>query len=284
MNKNVLNTDLTGKVAVVTGAGGVLCSEFAKVLARAGAKVALLDLNEVAAQKFADEIVAEGGIAKAYKCNVLESENCEAVAEQVKADFGPCDILLNGAGGNNPRATTDNEYHELKDLENPDLKNFFKLDPSGVSFVFNLNFLGTLLPSQAFAKQMIGREGCNILNISSMSAFKPLTKTVAYSAAKAAISNFTEWMAVHFAHVGIRVNAIAPGYFSTAQNKALLWNADGTPTARTGKILAATPMGRFGEPEELSGAVLFLLNNEAAGFITGVVLPIDCGVNAYSGV
>ena len=284
MKTNVLNTDLTGKVAVVTGAGGVLCSEFAKVLARAGAKVALLDLNEVAAQKFADEIVAEGGIAKAYKCNVLESENCEAVAEQVKADLGPCDILLNGAGGNNPRATTDNEYHELKDLENPELKNFFKLDPSGVSFVFNLNFLGTLLPSQAFAKQMIGREGCNILNISSMSAFKPLTKTVAYSAAKAAISNFTEWMAVHFAHVGIRVNAIAPGYFSTAQNKALLWNADGTPTARTGKILAATPMGRFGEPEELSGAVLFLLNNAAAGFITGVVLPIDGGVNAYSGV
>lgn len=284
MNKNVLNTDLTGKVAVVTGAGGVLCSEFAKVLARAGAKVALLDLNEVAAQKYADEIVAEGGVAKAYKCNVLETENCEAVAEQVKADLGPCDILLNGAGGNNPRATTDNEYHEIGDLENADLKNFFKLDPSGVSFVFNLNFLGTLLPSQAFAKQMIGREGCNILNISSMSAFKPLTKTVAYSAAKAAISNFTEWMAVHFAHIGIRVNAIAPGYFSTAQNKSLLWNEDGTPTPRTGKILAATPMGRFGEPEELSGAVLFLLNNQAAGFITGVVLPIDGGVNAYSGV
>ncbi len=284
MNKNVLNTDLTGKVAVVTGAGGVLCSEFAKVLARAGAKVALLDLNEVAAQKYADEIVAEGGVAKAYKCNVLETENCEAVADQVKADLGLCDILLNGAGGNNPRATTDNEYHEIGDLENADLKNFFKLDPSGVSFVFNLNFLGTLLPSQAFAKQMVGREGCNILNISSMSAFKPLTKTVAYSAAKAAISNFTEWMAVHFAHIGIRVNAIAPGYFSTAQNKALLWNEDGTPTPRTGKILAATPMGRFGEPEELSGAVLFLLNNEAAGFITGVVLPIDGGVNAYSGV
>ena len=284
MNKNVLNTDLTGKVAVVTGAGGVLCSEFAKVLARAGAKVALLDLNEEAARKFADEIVAEGGVAKAYKCNVLETDNCEAVAEQVKADLGPCDILLNGAGGNNPRATTDNEYHEIGDLENPDLKNFFKLDPSGVSFVFNLNFLGTLLPSQAFAKQMVGREGCNILNISSMSAFSPLTKIVAYSAAKAAISNFTQWMAVHFSHIGIRVNAIAPGYFSTAQNKALLWNADGTPTARTGKILAATPMGRFGEPEELSGAVLFLLNNEAAGFITGVVLPIDGGVNAYSGV
>ncbi len=284
MMKNVLNTDLTGKVAVVTGAGGVLCSNFAKVIARAGAKVALLDLNEAAAQKFADEIVAEGGVAKAYGCNVLDAQICADVAAKVMADFGPCDVLLNGAGGNNPRATTDKEYFEMGDLENEDLKSFFSMDPAGVSFVFNLNFLGTLLPSQAFAKQMVGRPGCCILNISSMSAFCPLTKTPAYSAAKAAISNFTEWMAVHFSKVGIRVNAIAPGYFSTAQNKDLLWNKDGTPTARTGKILAATPMGRFGEAEELNGAVLFLLNNEAAGFITGVVLPIDGGVNAYSGV
>lgn len=284
MMKNVLNTDLTGKVAVVTGAGGVLCSNFAKVIARAGAKVALLDLNEAAAQKFADEIVAEGGVAKAYGCNVLDAQVCADVAEKVMADFGPCDVLLNGAGGNNPRATTDKEYFEMGDLENEDLKSFFSMDPNGVSFVFNLNFLGTLLPSQAFAKQMVGRPGCSILNISSMSAFCPLTKTPAYSAAKAAISNFTEWMAVHFSKVGIRVNAIAPGYFSTAQNKDLLWNKDGTPTARTGKILAATPMGRFGEAEELNGAVLFLINNEAAGFITGVVLPIDGGVNAYSGV
>ena len=284
MMKNVLNTDLTGKVAVVTGAGGVLCSNFATVIARAGAKVALLDLNEAAAQKFADEIVAEGGVAKAYGCNVLDAQICADVAEKVMADFGPCDVLLNGAGGNNPRATTDKEYFEMGDLENEDLKSFFSMDPAGVSFVFNLNFLGTLLPSQAFAKQMVGRPGCCILNISSMSAFCPLTKTPAYSAAKAAISNFTEWMAVHFSKVGIRVNAIAPGYFSTAQNKDLLWNKDGTPTARTGKILAATPMGRFGEAEELNGAVLFLLNNEAAGFITGVVLPIDGGVNAYSGV
>ncbi len=283
MMPNVLNTDLTGKVAVVTGAGGVLCSAFAKVLARAGAKVALLDLNYEAADKFAQEIVAEGGTAKAYKCNVLDKDICFAVADEVEKDFGPCDILLNGAGGNNPRATTDKEYFELGDIEG-DTKSFFDLDKSGVEFVFNLNFIGTLLPTQAFARQMVGREGCNILNISSMNAYTPLTKIPAYSGAKAAISNFTQWLAVHFSKVGIRVNAIAPGFFSTAQNAALLWNPDGTPTARTGKILAATPMGRFGQPEELNGALLFLLNNEAAGFVTGVTIPIDGGFSAYSGV
>ncbi len=283
MNKNVLDTDLTGKVAVVTGAGGVLCSAFAKTLARAGAKVALLDLNEEAAQKFADEIVAEGGIAKAYKCNVLEKETCYAVADQVAADLGTCDILVNGAGGNNPRATTDKEYFEIGDID-ADTKSFFDLDASGVSFVFNLNFLGTLIPTQAFARQMVGKEGCNIINISSMNAYTPLTKIPAYSGAKAAISNFTQWLAVHFSKVGIRVNAIAPGFFSTKQNAKLLWNDDGTPTARTGKILAATPMGRFGESEELDGSLLFLLNNKAASFITGVVIPVDGGFSAYSGV
>ena len=283
MKKNVLDTNLTGKVAVVTGAGGVLCSNFAKVLARAGAKVALLDLNLEAAQSFAEEIVAEGGIAKAYSCNVLDKDICYAVAEKVMADLGPCDILINGAGGNNPKATTDKEYFEIGDIE-ADTKSFFDLDASGVGFVFNLNFLGTLIPSQAFAQQMIGRPGCNILNISSMNAYTPLTKIPAYSGAKAAISNFTQWLAVHFSKVGIRVNAIAPGFFSTKQNAKLLFNEDGTPTARTGKILAATPMGRFGESEELEGGLLFLLNNEAAGFITGVVLPIDGGFSAYSGV
>ena len=283
MMPNVLNTDLTGKVAVVTGAGGVLCSAFAKVLARAGAKVALLDLNYDAADKFAQEIVEEGGVAKAYKCNVLDKEICYAVADQVQADFGPCDILLNGAGGNNPRATTDKEYFELGDIE-ADTKSFFDLDKSGVEFVFNLNFIGALIPTQAFARQMVGREGCNIMNISSMNAYTPLTKIPAYSGAKAAISNFTAWLAVHFSKAGIRVNAIAPGFFSTQQNASLLWNPDGSPTARTGKILAATPMGRFGLPEELNGALLFLLNNEAAGFITGITLPVDGGFSAYSGV
>ena len=283
MKANVLNTNLCGKVAVVTGAGGVLCSYFAKVLARAGAKVALLDLNEEAAKQFADEIVAEGGIAKAYGCNVLDKAICYGVADKVLADFGPCDILVNGAGGNNPKATTDKEYFEPGDIE-ADLKSFFDLEKEGIGFVFDLNFLGTLIPTQAFARQMIGKSDCAIINISSMNAFTPLTKIPAYSGAKAAVSNLTQWLAVHFSKVGIRVNAIAPGFFSTKQNAKLLFNDDGTPTARTGKILAATPMGRFGNPEELEGALLFLADNAASGFITGVVLPVDGGFSAYSGV
>ena len=283
MMKLPLNTDLSGKVAVVTGAGGVLCGMFAQALAQAGAKVAVLDLNEEAAQKVADEIVAEGGVAKAYKTNVLEKDSLIATHEAVVADLGTCDILINGAGGNNPRATTDKEYFEHCDID-ADTISFFDLDTSGVEFVFNLNFIGTLLPTQIFAQDMVDKEGCNILNISSMNAFTPLTKIPAYSGAKAAISNFTQWLAVHFSKAGIRVNAIAPGFFSTKQNAKLLFNEDGTPTPRTGKILAATPMGRFGESEELIGSLLFLLNNDAAGFITGVVLPVDGGFSAYSGV
>ncbi|MBO5360526.1 MAG: SDR family oxidoreductase [Clostridia bacterium] len=283
MQKNVLNTDLSGKVAVVTGAGGVLCSAFSKTLARAGAKVALLDLNDAAAEEVAAQIRAEGGEAKAYKCDVLNKEICYEVADIVEKEMGKCDILINGAGGNNPKATTDKEYFELGDID-ADTKSFFDLDSAGVGFVFNLNFLGTLIPSQAFARHMVGREGCNIINISSMNAYTPLTKIPAYSGAKAAISNFTQWLAVHFSRVGIRVNAIAPGFFSTKQNAALLWNPDGSPTARTGKILAATPMGRFGKSEELDGSLLFLLNNDAASFITGVVIPVDGGFSAYSGV
>ena len=283
MKANVINTDLSGKVAVVTGAGGVLCSYFATVLARAGAKVALLDLNEEAAQQYADEIVKEGGIAKAYKCNVLDKEICSNVAKKVLEDLGPCDILINGAGGNNPRATTDKEYYEPGDID-ADTKSFFDLDSDGVGFVFNLNFLGTLIPTQCFAAQMLGRKDCSIINISSMNAYTPLTKIPAYSGAKAAISNFTQWLAVHFSREDIRVNAIAPGFFSTKQNAKLLWNDDGTPTARTGKILAATPMGRFGETQELEGSLLFLVNNKAAGFITGIVIPVDGGFSAYSGV
>lgn len=278
-----IQTDLNGKVAVVTGAGGVICGIFAKALAACGAKVALLDLNEDAAGQIAEEIVKEGYIAKAYGANVLDKQNLADVHTRILEDFGSCDILLNGAGGNNPRATTDKEYYEEGDLD-ADTKSFFDLEQSGVEFVFNLNFIGTLLPTQIFAQDMIGREGCNILNVSSMNAFTPLTKILAYSGAKAAVSNFTQWLAVHFSKANIRVNALAPGFFVTKQNERLLYQEDGTPTPRTKKILAATPMGRFGDSEELIGALLFLLNNEAAGFITGVVLPIDGGFSAYSGV
>ena len=281
--KNVIDTDLTGKVAVVTGASGTLCSIFAMALARAGAKVALLGRNLAKLNEVADKIAAEGGIAKGYACNVLSKDNCFAVADQVQADLGPCDILINGAGGNNAKANTDKEFFEMGDLES-DTVTFFDLDENSVQNVFNLNWVGTLLPTQAFARQMVGREGCNILNISSMNAYLPLTKIPAYSSSKAAVTNFTQWLAVHFSKVGIRVNAIAPGFFVTKQNQALLFNEDGTPTPRTGKILAATPMERFGKPEELVGALMFLLNNAAASFVTGVVIPVDGGFSAYSGV
>ena len=286
MEKNVLNTDLTGKVAVVTGASGTLCSIFAKALARAGAKVALLGRNMDKLKELADKIEAEGGTAKGYTCNVMNKANCLQVAEEVIADLGPCDILVNGAGGNNPKGTTTKETLEKIDLaqQDPEVKTFFDLDPQGISFVFNLNFLGTLIPTQIFAKDMAEKgKGC-IVMVTSMNAFRPLTKIPAYSAAKAAVKNFTEWMAVHFADMGIRVNAIAPGFFSTKQNATLLWNPDGTPTARTGKILAATPMDRFGEPEELAGTLLFLCDEAYSGFITGVNIPVDGGFNAYSGV
>ncbi len=285
MKKDLLpiNVDLSGKVAVITGAGGVICSELARAFAASGAKVALLDLTLPKAQAVAEEIVKDGGTAKGYEANVLDKTSLAECHKKVLADFGKCDILVNGAGGNNPRAQTDKEYFEQGDID-ADTKSFFDLDESGVQFVFNLNFLGTLLPTQEFARDMTDRAGCNIINISSMNAFTPLTKIPAYSGAKAAVSNFTKWLAVHFSKAGIRVNAIAPGFFSTAQNKTLLWNEDGTPTARTGKILAATPMGRFGEVEELIGATLFLASERAAGFITGVVLPIDGGFSSYSGV
>lgn len=274
--------EFNDKVVVITGAGGVICGYLAKEFAKAGAKVALLDLNEAAAQKYADEIIAEGGIAKAYQANVLDKENLEVVKEAVLADFGTVDILINGAGGNNPKATTDNEFHEL---ELPaETKTFFDIDKAGIEFVFNLNYLGTLLPTQVFAKEMVGRKGANIINISSMNAFTPLTKIPAYSGAKAAISNFTQWLAVHFSKVGIRCNAIAPGFLVTNQNRGLLFDEAGNPTARAHKILTNTPMNRFGEAEELVGGVFFLADESLASFVNGVILPIDGGFAAYSGV
>ncbi len=276
-----LNIDYSGKVVVITGAGGLICGAMARAFAQSGAKVAALDLNEEAVQKLADEITAEGFICKGYKANVLDPEMLEEVHKAVIADLGKCDILVNGAGGNNPRATTDNEYqHEAKEGG----KSFFDLDPSGVDFVFKLNFQGTLLPTQVFAKDLVEKKGGCILNISSMNAYTPLTKIPAYSAAKAGISNFTQWLATHFAGTGIRCNAIAPGFLVSAQNRALLFNEDGTPTARSAKILNGTPTGRYVDASELLGATLFLCDDCAASAITGVVLPIDCGFAAYSGV
>ena len=278
-----MKPDLTGKVAVVTGGAGVLCREFAKALALCGAKVAILNRTVSKAEDVVSEIRAMGGDAIAVGVNVTDKASVEAAHEAVLAAYGKCDILINGAGGNNPRATTDKEYFELDDLDS-ETKTFFDLGDEDMEFVFNLNFVGTLLPTQAFARDMVGREGCTIVNVSSMNAYTPLTKIPAYSGAKAAISNFTQWLAVHFSRVGIRVNAIAPGFFSTAQNAKLLWNEDGTPTARTGKILAATPMGRFGTPEELLGTLLYLVDERSSGFVTGVVVPVDGGFSAYSGV
>ncbi|MBO5915103.1 MAG: SDR family oxidoreductase [Clostridia bacterium] len=276
-----LNIDYSGKVVVITGAGGLICGAMARAFAQSGARVAALDLNEEAVKALADELKAEGFICEGYKANVLDPEALEAVHNAVLNDLGECDILVNGAGGNNPRATTDNEYqHEAKEGG----KSFFDLQADGVDFVFKLNFQGTLLPTQAFAKDMVAKKKGCILNVSSMNAYTPLTKIPAYSAAKAGISNFTQWLATHFAGTGIRCNAIAPGFLVSAQNKALLFNDDGTPTARSAKILNGTPMNRFVNADELLGGTLFLCDDNSASAITGVVLPIDCGFAAYSGV
>lgn len=269
--------DLADKVAVITGAGGVICSEFARALAECGAKVALLDIDAASAQAVADSI-GDGAIA--IGCDCLNKADIERARDEVHAAFGEVNFLVNGAGGNNPRATTDNEYMT------PDLsgvKDFFALEESGIRFVFDLNITSAFLVTQVFAKDMV-KTGGGIVNISSMNAFTPLTKIPAYSAAKAGISNFTQWLAVHFAPCGIRCNAIAPGFFVTKQNKGLLFNPDGTPTARTGKILAATPMRKFGEIDDLIGCLLWLADDGASGFVTGTVIPVDGGFSAYSGV
>lgn len=270
--------DLSGRVAVITGAGGVLMSEFARALAACGAKVALLDINLQAAETVADSI---GENAVAIRTDCLSKQDILRAAATIHEKFGKIDILINGAGGNNPRATCDNETM-TPDISD-DVKSFFDLEESGLKFVFDLNITSAFLVTQVFAQDMIGRGG-NILNISSMNAFRPLTKIPAYSAAKAGVSNFTEWLAVHFAPCGIRVNAIAPGFFVTNQNRSLLYTADGKPTARTEKILAGTPQKRFGKVEDLIGTLLWLMSDDASGFVTGVVVPVDGGFNAYSGV
>lgn len=269
--------DLSKKVVAVTGAGGVICGEFARALAACGAKVALLDINFDAAKKIADEI---GENAIAVRCDCLNKDSIVAAKENVEETFGKVNFLINGAGGNNPRATTDNE---TMTADTQGVKDFFKLEESGIKFVFDLNITTAFLVTQVFAEEMV-KTGGNIINISSMNAYRPLTKIPAYSAAKAGISNFTQWLAVHFAPCNIRVNAIAPGFFVTNQNRALLYNEDGTPTARTGKILAATPMKKFGEIDDLLGALLWLADDTASGFVTGAVIPVDGGFAAYSGV
>ena len=274
---------LNGKLAVVTGAGGVLCSEFARYLAKNDITVILLDINLDSAEAVASQIRNDGGKAYAYACNVLEKESIEAVHADVLTKYGKCDILINGAGGNNPRATLLHEYYEDEDEARNDIKTFFNLDKNDFGFVFDLNLIGTLLPTQVFSQDMINRNGV-IINISSMNAFKPLTKIPAYSAAKSGVSNLTQWLAVHFATAKIRVNAIAPGFFVTKQNEKLLFNEKGEPTPRTEKILRATPMGRFGEASELLGTLDFLIDNEKSSFVTDVIIPVDGGFSAYSGV
>ncbi len=273
------------KIVVVTGAGGVLCSTLAKSLAKEGHKIALLDLKVDAANNVADAINKEGGVAIGIEANVLEKESLVLAKKEVNDRLGACDILINGAGGNHPLGTTTNPHLHEDDLLNgvEGFKTFFDLDPDGIKFVFDLNFIGTLLPTQVFAKDMVGREGCSVLNISSMNAFTPLTKIPAYSGAKAAVSNFTQWLAVHFSKVGIRVNALAPGFFLTDQNRTLLTTENGDLTPRGHTIIEQTPMGKFGEPEDLVGTTLWLCG-EGASFVTGVVIPIDGGFSAFSGV
>ena len=277
-----MDNSLKDKVIVVTGAGGVLCSEFARHYAHLGAKVALLNRSFEKIEKIEIELALQGYVAKAYQCDVLDKERLETVHKEIIEDLGPVDILVNGAGGNMDAANTANEYHENE--LNPELRSFFTLDSSIISSVFNLNFMGTLLPTQEFTSDMVGKEGCSILNVSSMASYNPLTKVLGYSAAKAAVNNLTSWLAVHFSHVGIRVNAVAPGFFSTAQNKNLLYDKEGNLSERSKKIINGTPMGRFGVPADLLGTVTYLVDPSMSGFVTGVIIPVDGGFNAYSGV
>ena len=280
-----MSSEFSGKVAVVTGGGGVLCSTMAQALADKGAKIAILDLREETAERVAAEIREKGGDAIGVACNVLDLASLKAAHQKVNELLGPCDILINGAGGNHPKGTTSKNFLLAEDLESTEegLKTFFDLDPEGIKFVFDLNFIGTLLPTQVFARDMIGKSDASIINISSMNAFTPLTKIPAYSGAKAAISNFTQWLAVHFSKVGIRVNALAPGFFLTEQNRTLLTNADGGLTDRGNTIISHTPMGRFGTPDDLTGTLLWLCG-DGSKFVTGVVIPIDGGFSAFSGV
>ena len=278
--------NLKDQVALVTGGGGVLCGSMARALAACGAKIAVADLKQEAAETVAAQIRKEGGVAMSVGCNALERASLDAANETVKKELGPVDILINGAGGNHPKGTTSLEYLRKEDIANAakEIVTFYDLDPKGIEFVFNLNFLGTFLPTQVFTRDMVLKKHGNVVNISSMNAFKPLTKIPAYSAAKAGVSNFTQWLAVHFSKVGVRVNALAPGFFLTEQNRTLLTQPDGSLTARGNTIISHTPQGQFGKPEDLLGTLLWLLSDEASGFVTGQIIAVDGGFSAFSGV
>ena len=275
--------DLKNKVAVITGGGGILGSEMAMELARNGARVVVLGRSLNPLEEVISKIKKAGGSGMAISCDVLDKVSLLNACKEVDEKYGPCDILINGAGGNHPDGTTSKEYFMKEYLQDNTLKTFFNLDLAGIEYVFNLNFLGTFLPIQVFSKAMVGRENACIINISSMSAYLPLTQIPAYSAAKAAVSNFTQWLAVHFSKVGIRVNAIAPGFFVTRQNVRLLTNEDGSLTKRGSRIISQTPMERFGEPSDLNSTLLYLCDPGSA-FVTGIVVPVDGGFSAYSGV
>ncbi|MFJ7971383.1 SDR family oxidoreductase [Psychrobacillus sp. NPDC096389] len=275
-----LHENLKDRVAVITGGSGVLCSEMARELARQGVKVAVLNRTVEKGQEVVAEIVKAGGSAIALQADVLDRASLENAKEETLKAFGKIDILINGAGGNHPDAITDSEVYE-EDIEG---KSFFELDETGFSTVFSTNFTGTFLASQVFGKELLNSAAPVIINLSSMSSYSPMTKVPAYSAAKASINNFTMWMAVHFAETGLRINAIAPGFFLTTQNRNLLLDEEGNYTARSNKIITATPMKRFGKPEDLLGTLLYLVDETCSGFVTGTTIPVDGGFMAYSGV
>lgn len=284
MSEYLINPNFKDRVVAITGGGGILCSAMAKELGRQGMKVAILDLRQEAADEVANLINNAGGNAIGVACNVLEKESMESAKSKINSIYGEIDILINGAGGNNPKATTSTDVYNKGDETKDDINSFFKMTSDGFGFVFNLNFMGSFIPSQVFMSDLIRKEGGHIINISSMSANYPLTRVPAYSAAKAAINNFTMWLAVHFANQGLRVNAIAPGFFITDQNRSLLANSDGSLTERSNKIMAHTPLKRFGETDDLIGPLLWLLDNKASNFVTGHILPVDGGFLSYAGV